>query len=163
MLEFDFHHGQRNFYFQNINSINLKNSMNRFMDTQESDAQSIYSYILKKLNSWNLAYIHLIEPRILGGMEIKDHKFTTSVATIFRKDYKGLIIIAGGYTRETAMEIVEKGDADLVAFGRHFISNPDLPFRLQHSYPLNPYNRKTFYVRGPEGYTDYPFYSQSKL
>jgi len=70
---------------------------------------------------------------------------------------------AGGYNRENAIDIVEKGDADLVAFGRHFISNPDLPFRLQHNYPLNPYNRKTFYIYGPEGYIDYPFYEQPNM
>jgi N-ethylmaleimide reductase len=55
---------------------------------------------------------------------------------------------------------VEKGDADLVAFGRHFVANPDLPKRIQLGLPLNPYDRKTFYPFDDHGYTDYPFYSE---
>jgi N-ethylmaleimide reductase len=55
---------------------------------------------------------------------------------------------------------VEKGDADLVAFGRHFVANPDLPKRIQLGLPLNPYDRKTFYTFDDHGYTDYPFYSE---
>ena len=68
-----------------------------------------------------------------------------------RKIFKGPIIAAGGFDREGAIKIVENGDADLVAFGRQFISNPDLPERLRLGIPLNPYNRATFYSAGPEG------------
>ena len=64
------------------------------MDMKETEAQSTYSYIFKKLNSWNLAYIHLIEPRVVGGgLEVKGHQFNTSIATTFRKDYNGIILI----------------------------------------------------------------------
>src|SRR5580692_9032490 len=56
--------------------------------------------------------------------------------------------------------ISEKGDADLVAFGRHFLANPDLPKRIQLGLPLNAYDRKTFYTFDAQGYTDYPFYEQ---
>lgn len=68
-----------------------------------------------------------------------------------RKIFKGPIIAAGGFDREGAIKIVENGDADLVAFGRQFISNPDLPERFRLGIPLNPYNRATFYSTGPEG------------
>jgi N-ethylmaleimide reductase len=57
--------------------------------------------------------------------------------------------------------VVEKGDADLVAFGRHFIANPDLPKRIELGLPLNPYDRETFYTFDAQGYIDYPSYTES--
>ena len=65
---------------------------------------------------------------------------------------------AGGFEADSAEEIIEEGDADLVAFGRNFISNPDLPRRIQLGQPFNPYDRATFYGGDARGYTDYPFY-----
>ncbi len=67
---------------------------------------------------------------------------------------------AGGFEPATAEAIVESGVADLVAFGRHFVSNPDLPKRIQLGLPLNEYDRKTFYTFEALGYTDYPFYTE---
>jgi N-ethylmaleimide reductase len=61
---------------------------------------------------------------------------------------------------ERPEEVVEKGDADLVAFGRHFLANPDLPKRIRLGLPLNAYDRNTFYTFDAQGYTDYPFYEQ---
>jgi N-ethylmaleimide reductase len=68
------------------------------------------------------------------------------------------LITAGGFTGEAAEAAIAEGHADAVAFGRIFISNPDLPLRLRHGYPLTPYDRKTFYGGDVAGYTDYPFY-----
>ena len=65
---------------------------------------------------------------------------------------------AGGFTGEAAEAAIAEGHADIIAFGRIFISNPDLPSRLQHGYPLTPYNRATFYAGEEKGYTDYPVY-----
>ena len=68
-----------------------------------------------------------------------------------------------GYTRaKGAEEIIAEGDADLVAFGRNFVSNPDLPKRIRLGLPLNPYDRNTFYGGDARGYTDYPFYEENK-
>ena len=64
---------------------------------------------------------------------------------------------AGGFNRDHAVETLKKGDADLVCFGRHYLSNPDLPRRFRESAELNKYNRDTFYSQGNEGYIDYPF------
>ncbi len=61
------------------------------------------------------------------------------------KIFKGTVMAAGGFEPDAAEEIIEKGDADLVAFGRHFTSNPDLPRRIQLGLPLSPYDRETFY------------------
>jgi len=76
------------------------------------------------------------------------------------------LIVAGGYTRETALKVAEE-HGNLVAFGRLYISNPDLPLRIKENIPFTPYNRKTFYVPGDlpgteVGYIDYPFSDASK-
>ena len=75
-----------------------------------------------------------------------------------RGHFGGNLLAAGGFDVESAESIVEIGDADLVAFGRLFIANPDLPKRIKLGLPLNAYDRSTFYTEGPRGYTDYPFY-----
>jgi N-ethylmaleimide reductase len=80
-----------------------------------------------------------------------------------KKIFKGTVMAAGGFEADTAEEIIETGDADLVAFGRHFISNPDLPRRIQLGEPLNPYDRATFYGGDAHGYTDYPTYNEKEL
>ncbi|EMS55956.1 12-oxophytodienoate reductase 3 [Triticum urartu] len=80
-----------------------------------------------------------------------------------RGAYRGTFMCSGGYTRELGLEAVESGDADLVSFGRLFISNPDLVERLRLNAGLNKYVRKTFYTPDPVvGYTDYPFLGKPK-
>jgi N-ethylmaleimide reductase len=69
------------------------------------------------------------------------------------------VIAAGGFNAQGANAILTKGDADVVAFGRHFLANPDLPERLRRELPLNPYDRDTFYYGGAKGYADYPVYN----
>jgi N-ethylmaleimide reductase len=75
-----------------------------------------------------------------------------------KKVYGGKIIAAGGFDPQTAEETVEQGIADLVAFGRHFVANPDLVRRIHERLPLNAYDRDTFYTFEAKGYIDYPFY-----
>jgi N-ethylmaleimide reductase len=77
-----------------------------------------------------------------------------------RKIFEGKIIAAGGFEPETAELTVERGDADLIAFGRHFVANPDLPKRINLGLPLNDYDRKTFYTFDSHGYTDYASYAE---
>ena len=79
---------------------------------------------------------------------------------LFRPIWKGKLIAAGGFTGQTADDAIAQGHADAVAFGRIFISNPDLPRRLQRGYPLTPYDRKTFYGGEEAGYTDYPVHDE---
>ena len=76
-----------------------------------------------------------------------------------RKVFKGNILVAGGFDADSAEEIVAKGIADLVVFGRSFLANPDLPKRIKRGLPLNAYDRATFYNHDALGYTDYPFYN----
>jgi N-ethylmaleimide reductase len=75
-----------------------------------------------------------------------------------RKIFRGKIIANGGFEPDSAAKAVEQGDADAIAFGRHFISNPDLPRRIREKLPLAAYDRDTFYTFEAKGYTDYPFY-----
>ncbi|MBJ3774679.1 alkene reductase [Acuticoccus mangrovi] len=123
----------------------------------EPDPMPLYTHLVEKLAPLGLAYVHFIEPRASGaGQAEVDHQDTPSAADLFRPLWPGVLITAGNFTRESAEGVVERGAADAVAFGRHFIANPDLPKRLKQAAPLNPYNRATFYGGGAEGYTDYP-------
>jgi N-ethylmaleimide reductase len=97
-----------------------------------------------------------IEPRVKGNVLIAEGQAPVASEQL-RKIFKGKIIAAGGFEPDTAEAIVEKGDADLVTFGRYFISNPDLPKRIKLGLPLNDYDRTTFYTFDARGYTDYPF------
>lgn len=79
-----------------------------------------------------------------------------SVATLFRPLFPGPLIASGGFTADTAEQALAAGAADLIAFGRTFIANPDLPRRLALDAPLNEPDRSTFYGGTERGYTDYP-------
>ena len=79
----------------------------------------------------------------------------------FREHYKGVIIGNCGYTKEDAEERLQAGLADVAAFGRPFITNPDLVERLKNDWPLNPSeDMSLWYTPGPEGYTDYTAYEE---
>ncbi|WP_323991595.1 alkene reductase [Nguyenibacter sp. L1] len=121
----------------------------------DSDPEATFTYVAKFLDQYGLAYLHVIEPRIKGDSTL--HEDHPPVAVRFlRPHFSGPIIAAGGFDRESAIHIVEAGDADLVAFGRHFTSNPDLPYRLKHNVPLAPYVRDAFWGGNEKGYTDFP-------
>ena len=93
-----------------------------------------------------------------GRAEV-NHQNVPSAMELFRPFWKGILITAGGFTGETANAAIASGLADAIAFGRIFISNPDLPKRLAHDHPITPYNRATFYGGEAAGYTDYPEYA----
>jgi N-ethylmaleimide reductase len=125
----------------------------------DSDPIALFDYVAKQLNRFGLAYLHIIEPRIKGNVLIVEGQ-SHIAATRLRKVFTGKIIAAGGFEPDTAEAAVRDGDADLVAFGRHFLANPDLPKRIRLGLPLNAYDRDTFYTFDARGYTDYPFYEQ---
>ena len=131
----------------------------RWNGMSDSDPDALFDSVVKELNQFGLAYLHIIEPRVRGNVVTAEGQYAIASARL-RKIFKGKIIAAGGFEPGTAEEVVEKGDADLVAFGRHFLANPDLPKRVQLGLPLNAYDRKTFYTFDAQGYTDYPFYEQ---
>jgi N-ethylmaleimide reductase len=123
----------------------------------EPDPMPLYTHAIEQLNPLGLAYLHFIEPRSSGtGRAEVNWQNVPSAMLLFRPIWKGVLITAGGFTGETADVAIRDGHADMIAFGRIFISNPDLPRRLQHGFPLTPYNRATFYGGEEAGYTDYP-------
>ena len=126
-------------------------------DSGEAEPMPLYSHLVRELDGLGLAYLHLIEPRASGaGQREVDHQNVPSAAREFRPLWRGPLIAAGNFRGDSAEAMLAAGDADLIAFGRFFIANPDLPERLRQNAPLNPYNRATFYLGGAEGYLDYP-------
>eukprot|EP00644_Phytophthora_capsici_P006657 jgi/Phyca11/9348/fgenesh1_pm.PHYCAscaffold_36_\ len=124
----------------------------------DSNPREIFDYVVK-LNDYDLAYVHMVEPR--GMQQPAPDAPEGGVTTIYRKMYDGVMITASGYDGAEARKVVEDGTADLVAFARDFISNPDLVERIRTGAELNPVNWQTVYlpldVPYETGYTDYPF------
>jgi N-ethylmaleimide reductase len=130
-------------------------------DSGEADPMPLYAHVVQALNPLGLAYLHFIEPRSSGaGRAEVNHQNVPSAMVLFRSIWKGVLITAGGFAGETANAAIVNGHADAIAFGRIFISNPDLPRRLSENLPLTPYNRATFYGGEEKGYTDYPVYGE---
>ncbi|MFM0632152.1 alkene reductase [Paraburkholderia xenovorans] len=123
-----------------------------YNDVGDSDPLGLYGYVLTRLNKLGVAYVSLIEARASAGMEIDTPKEIGQL----RPFWPGTLIVAGGFTAQSADEAIQSGLADAVAFGRLFIANPDLPARLRIGAPLNRYDRATFYGGGAAGYVDYP-------
>jgi len=135
---------------------------NTFGNIAHSNRWAQYSHVVAELNKRQLAYIHLVEPRVDGSAdkaESADDIALSRFRPLITGDTK--IIVAGGHTLQTANQSIADGVGDAVAFGRLFISNPDLPARFAVNAELTPYNRNTFYGGNERGYTDYPFLNQS--
>lgn len=124
-----------------------------------SDPDQVYAHAISGLNEFSLAYLMLTEPRV-GGLSLAAEEEVAYRHPLchakYRKLYQGTLMGAGGFTPDTAASAVADGIYDLIAFGRWFLSNPDLPERIRQGSPLNIYDRDTFYGGGEEGYTDYP-------
>ncbi|EAQ41467.1 alkene reductase [Polaribacter sp. MED152] len=127
----------------------------------EMDEETIttFEYIMKRLNDYKLAYVHLSEP----FNDVSEVKYAVqNIAEHFRPIYNGTIIINSGFDQKSANKVLEEGNADLVAFGKPYISNPDLVERFERNQDLADWNQDTFYTPGPEGYTDYPKLEENK-
>ncbi|KAF9605665.1 hypothetical protein IFM89_018008 [Coptis chinensis] len=113
----------------------------------------------KSLNKYDILYCHMVEPR----MKLVGQKLETPHSLLpMRKAFKGTFIAVGGYVEEDGNKAIAENYADLVAYGRWFLANPDLPRRFELGAPLNKYDRETFYISDPvRGYVDYPFLESS--
>lgn len=110
-----------------------------------------YAFIAEQLEHKGILYIHLVDHSAMGQPEVPD-----SIKTAFRKSFSGSLILSGGYDAEHAEQDLSESKADLIAVGRPFLANPDLPLRWQRGIDLNEPDYDTFYTPGPKGYTDYP-------
>ncbi|CAN6475582.1 unnamed protein product [Victoria cruziana] len=130
-----------------------------FADSKDSDPVALGLYMMEALNKYELLYAHVIEPRMITiGITVQ----TPHSLLPFRKAFKGTFIAVGGYNKEDGNKAIADDYADLIAFGRLFLANPDLPRRFELDAPLNKYNRATFYTSDPViGYTDYPFLEEA--
>jgi N-ethylmaleimide reductase len=126
-----------------------------FNDMGSPDFRETFLYVAQRLNQYGLAYLHVID-----GLEFGFHELgSPMVSEEFRQVFKGPLMANCGYTRETAEAAIQQGHADLISFGRPFISNPDLVERFAHGWPLNPpADQKVWYSFDAAGYTDFPRY-----
>ncbi|KAI3804095.1 hypothetical protein L1987_32265 [Smallanthus sonchifolius] len=126
-----------------------------YMESGDSNPKALGLYMAESLNKYKILYCHMVEPR----MKTAGEKFYSPHSLVpMRKAFKGTFVSAGGYDMEDGNNVVAENRTDLVAYGRLFLANPDLPKRFELNAPLNKYNRETFYTPDPVlGYTDYPF------
>lgn len=118
-----------------------------------------YTYLARELNKIGIAYIHLVDHSSGGAPEVP-----LSIKKAIREEFKNTLILSGGYTLATAERDVTSGFADLVAFGKPFISNPDLVERFRKNFPLNiKMDASTFYTSGSKGYIDYPVFEEEPV
>ncbi|EGV33425.1 12-oxophytodienoate reductase [Thiorhodococcus drewsii AZ1] len=128
-----------------------------FNDIDDSDPESLFTYAVDQLAERGLGFLHVIEG-ITGGPRETGHSFKLSR---LRKHFPGTYIANNGYTRDLALSVRAKNAADLIAFGRLYIANPDLAERLRLDAPLNALDESTLYGGDAHGYTDYPFLSEA--
>ena len=122
-----------------------------FNDMTESNPQVLYEFIVDQVNTLKLVYIHLVEGVHGGPRDIAPFDYGS-----LRQRFKGAYIANNGYDFELATKVLAADDADLIAFGKPFLANPDLVERLKRNAPLNTPDQATFYGGSAKGYTDYP-------
>jgi N-ethylmaleimide reductase len=123
---------------------------------QDSNAQALFNHVVEQLAPLKLAFLHLIEGQTGGARDIAPFDFEALRARYKSGHASGVWMVNNGYNRAMALDAVASGRADMVAFGRPFISNPDLVRRLHDDAPLNALDANTLYGGGAAGYTDYP-------
>jgi N-ethylmaleimide reductase len=119
----------------------------------EIDAQ--YVSLAESLSALGLVYLHVLDHSAMGAPPVP-----SELKEKLRSAFNGVFILAGGFDQQTAEAALESKSADLIAFGRPFLANPDLVSRYQKGVGLNEPDMATFYLPGPKGYTDYPFLSE---
>ena len=137
--------------------------LSTFNDISDDDPETTFGYAADKLNDYDLAYLHLVNPATAAleqGTEPDPRAMR--MVDLIRETYRGMLMIADGFDRDTAEAWLKQGKADLIAFGRKFLANPDLPERFRLRAPLNPDDPTTYYGGGAKGYTDYPTLAQER-
>ena len=132
-------------------------------DIRDDDPETTFGTIADKLNAYRLAYLHLVNPT-LAALEqgVEPDARALRMIDLLREQYRGTLIMTGGFDQDMAEAWLRQGKADLIAFGRKFLANPDLPERFRRRAPLNADDRSTYYGGGAKGYTDYPTLAQER-
>lgn len=126
---------------------------------QDSDPQALFNHLVERLATLKLAFIHVVEGATGGPRDVAPFDYD-ALRDRYKADHAtGAWIVNNGYTRQMAIDAVATGHADAVAFGKLFISNPDLVRRLKDDLPLAPLDQATLYGGDAKGYTDYPAYA----
>ena len=132
-----------------------------FNAMSESEPQTLFNYLVEKLNQFNLAYLHVVEQLGVGAEQFGDVGETDGFDfNALRKMFNGAYMANGGYTGETAEQSLNNDHSDFIAFGVPFIANPDLPERIKQGADLNEADPNTFYGGDAKGYLDYPTLGQ---
>jgi N-ethylmaleimide reductase len=137
--------------------------MGKLNDIHDDNPEATFGYIAERLSDYGLAYLHIVNPameQMQNGQEPDPRAL--NMVKLIRKNFKGTLIVAGGFQADTAAHWLREGWADLIAFGRKFIANPDLPERLRAGGPFNTDDPTTYYGGGERGYTDYPSLAQDR-
>jgi N-ethylmaleimide reductase len=132
---------------------------NPFNNMHDSNPEATFLYLVKELNHFNLAYLNVVEINLSDPYTY--NASLNSITHEIQKIFKGLYITNGGYDFKTSESVLASGYADIVAYGRLFLANPDLPERFVKRAPLNTPDTTTFYFGGEKGYIDYPFLGES--
>ena len=128
-----------------------------FNDMGDDDPETTFGHVAEKLNGGALAYLHIVNPAVAAIEKgIEPDPGALRMLELMRERYRGTLIIAGGFDHDTAEGWLQQGKADLIAFGRKFLANPDLPERFRSGASLNADDPSTYYGGGAKGYTDYP-------
>lgn len=134
-----------------------------FNDMNDRDPEGLFAYLATALSPLDLAYVHLVDPTYGGHTPLTTPDSRgAKLVEAFRSRYRGRLILCGNYSLERAQAAISEDRADLIAFGKAFIANPDLAERFRENAALNEANPATFYGGGAQGYVDYPTLAQER-
>ena len=128
-------------------------------DMQDPEPRAIFHHVLAAMDPVDLAYLHIIRPVVSGNQDLDTGRALRDPVLDVREHYRGPVIVAGAVEVAEGDALIDAGLADAIAFGRWFVSNPDLPERLRRQWPIAEADRATFYTQERQGYVDYPTYA----
>ncbi|MEA2936134.1 MAG: N-ethylmaleimide reductase [Variibacter sp.] len=137
--------------------------LGKMNDISDDDPETTFGYVAERLSDYGFAYLHIVNPAVEQMQKGQEPDAgALRMVDLIRRRYRGTLMLAGGFDHESAERWLREGRADLIAFGRKFIANPDLPERLRSGTPLNADDPTTYYGGGAKGYTDYPSLAQER-
>jgi N-ethylmaleimide reductase len=137
--------------------------LGKLNDIHDDNPETTFGTTAERLSDYGFAYLHIVNPALEQMQDGKEpDPRALAMVKLIRKKYRGTLIVAGGFQADTAARWLREGWTDLIAFGRKFIANPDLPERFRVGGPFNADDPTTYYGGGEKGYTDYPSLAQDR-